>query len=45
VPELLDVEGDMNGLDPLQPVDPSALAPSEELSDVVVVEGIASLVI
>src|SRR5690242_3351450 len=35
--ELLDIEGDMDRLDPLQPVYPAALAPSEKLPDVVVV--------
>jgi hypothetical protein len=35
--ELLDVEGDMDRLDPPQPVYASALAPGEKLPDVVIV--------
>ena len=35
--QLFDVEGDVNRLDPLQPVNSSALAPGEKLPDVIVV--------
>ena len=37
MPELLDVESHVDRLDPLQPPDPSLLAPGEKLPDVVVV--------